>query len=112
MPYQCDSGDGNAPVVAIQMLTGDAESLAWCGDCLPLWIMTMYDGMGLAELRQQMQDQADSIALAEDQDVADLASTDQAGEADAPALAPHPDQDLGAGVTTDDLPAASPAAAG
>lgn len=42
MGYTCDSGDGNAAVVVIQQLTGEAESLAWCPICWPQFIATAY----------------------------------------------------------------------
>jgi hypothetical protein len=49
MPYQCDSNDGNPPIIVIQQLVGDAESLAWCVECWPVFIATSYQAMYAAD---------------------------------------------------------------
>lgn len=42
MPYQCSSDDGNTPIVTIQKLVDDAESLTWCAECWPVFIANAY----------------------------------------------------------------------
>jgi hypothetical protein len=41
MAYNCDSDDGNGAAVIVTLL-GEGETLAWCGNCLPVWIDQMH----------------------------------------------------------------------
>jgi hypothetical protein len=45
MGYACDSDDGNAAVLLITDLTGEADALALCPNCLPVWISVMHHEM-------------------------------------------------------------------
>lgn len=81
MAYNCDSDDGNGAAVIVTLL-GEGETLAWCGNCLPVWIDQMH---AMFHQGDQAEPVADTSEYTAAQKVYDELEVDELTPVDLPA---------------------------